>query len=55
VGKTSIVVRYCKNQFNEQQQSTIQASHLTKRVTLGDCNVTLNVWVRRPRRRRRRL
>ena len=49
VGKTSLVVRYCKDTFNEQEQSTIQASHLTKRLTIGDCNVMLNVWVSRPR------
>jgi hypothetical protein len=24
----------------------VQASHLTKRLTIGDCNVMLNVWVR---------
>ena len=45
VGKTSLVVRYCKNEFNDQQQSTIQASHLQQRVQLGECAVTLNVWV----------
>jgi Ras-related protein Rab-21 len=46
VGKTSLVVRYCKDTFNDQQQSTIQASHLTKRVQMGETAVTLNVWVR---------
>eukprot|EP01046_Picozoa_sp_COSAG06_P046506 COSAG06_NODE_6597_length_2861_cov_1.888849_3_plen_104_part_00 len=46
VGKTSLVVRYCKDEFNEKEQSTVQASHLTKRLTIGDCNVMLNVWVR---------
>lgn len=44
VGKTSIVVRYCNDEFNEKQQSTIQASHLAKRVTIGETHVTLNVW-----------
>ena len=47
VGKTSLVIRYCKDEFNEKEQSTIQASHLTKWLTIGDCNVMLNVWVRR--------
>ena len=45
MGKTSLVVRYCKDEFNEKEQSTIQASHLTKRLAIGDCNVMLNVWV----------
>ena len=36
-----------EDEFNEKEQSTIQASHLTKRLTIGDCNVMLNVWVRR--------
>ena len=45
VGKTSIVVRYCNDEFHEKQQSTIQASHLAKRVTIGETHVTLNVWV----------
>ena len=45
VGKTSIVCRYCRDEFSDKQQSTIQASHLSKRVTLADSHVTLNVWV----------
>eukprot|EP00736_Rhodelphis_marinus_P006180 Rmarinus@m.423 len=45
VGKTSMVLRYVNGVFSDKQQSTIQASYLSKRVALSDggsCN--LAIW-----------
>jgi hypothetical protein len=47
VGKTSLVLRYCKDTFSDKQVSTIQASYLQKRLTLGSTTCNLAIWVRR--------
>lgn len=44
VGKTSIVLRYCKDQFNDQHVITIQASFLSKRLNIGSDRVNLAIW-----------
>jgi GTPase SAR1 family protein len=47
VGKTSLVMRYCKGAFNPSQiTSTVGASFLTKRVvdTDSDTVVRLQIW-----------
>ena len=44
VGKTSLVLRYINNVFSEKQQSTVQASFLTKRLSLGERTVNLAIW-----------
>jgi len=44
VGKTSLVVRYVNNQFNEAHITTIQASFLTKRLQLSGSTVNLAIW-----------
>mmetsp|Transcript_22706 Transcript_22706/g.52983 ORF Transcript_22706/g.52983 Transcript_22706/m.52983 type:complete len:201 (-) Transcript_22706:303-905(-) len=44
VGKTSLVLRYVNNVFSEKQQSTIQASFLSKRLTINDTTVNLAIW-----------
>ncbi|ODQ66563.1 hypothetical protein NADFUDRAFT_50479 [Nadsonia fulvescens var. elongata DSM 6958] len=44
VGKTSFVVRYVRNTFQQGNASTIGASFLAKRVTLDDCAVRLQIW-----------
>ncbi|XP_062511514.1 ras-related protein Rab-21-like [Corticium candelabrum] len=44
VGKTSLVLRYCENKFNEKHISTLQASFLTKKLNIGGKRVTLNIW-----------
>mmetsp|Transcript_19622 Transcript_19622/g.48160 ORF Transcript_19622/g.48160 Transcript_19622/m.48160 type:complete len:214 (+) Transcript_19622:319-960(+) len=44
VGKTSLVIRYVNNVFSEKQQSTVQASFLTKRLTMGENTVNLAIW-----------
>jgi len=46
VGKTSLVLRYCKDTFSDKQVSTIQASYLTKRINLGSTTCNLSIWVR---------
>lgn len=45
VGKTSILLRYIKGEYSDQQISTLQASYLDKKITLsGNVNVQLSVW-----------
>jgi Ras-related protein Rab-21 len=44
VGKTSAVVRYCKNEFNDRHITTIQASFLTKRLNVDGQRVQLAIW-----------
>ena len=45
VGKTSIVLRYVEDKFNPQHISTLQASFLSKKVTLDNgTKVQLNIW-----------
>ena len=41
VGKTSLVLRFCKDTFSESQPPTIQASFLDKPVTVGDKRINL--------------
>lgn len=47
VGKTSLVLRYCNNQFNDKHVATLHASFLTKRINVDGRRVELNIWVRR--------
>lgn len=44
VGKTSIMLRYCKNKFDEGQASTTDASNLDKTITVDDQKVKLFIW-----------
>lgn len=44
VGKTSLVLRYCQNVFNEKHLTTLQASFLKKRLNLGGKRVDLAIW-----------
>jgi len=44
VGKTSLVLRYVNNAFNDQHNSTIQASFLTKRLNIDGEKISLAVW-----------
>lgn len=44
VGKTSCVLRYVENKFNEKHLTTLQASFLTKKLNIGGKRVTLNIW-----------
>ncbi|EFJ35899.1 rab family GTPase [Selaginella moellendorffii] len=44
VGKTSLVLRYVNNQFSDSQSATIQASYLTKRLSVDGAVATLSIW-----------
>jgi len=44
VGKTSVVLRYVNNAFNDQHNSTIQASFLTKRLNIDGEKISLAIW-----------
>jgi Ras-related protein Rab-21 len=44
VGKTSILLRYTRGEYDDRQVSTIQASYLDKNLIIGNQNVQLNIW-----------
>ena len=44
VGKTSLVLRFCRDTFTEGQPPTIQASCLERALRLGDKTVNLVIW-----------
>jgi hypothetical protein len=44
VGKSSLVLRFVKGQFNEYQESTIGAAFLTQTVVLDDVTVKFEIW-----------
>ncbi|XP_037069871.1 ras-related protein Rab-21-like [Pollicipes pollicipes] len=44
VGKTSVVLSYVEGKFNEKHTTTLQASFLTKKLSLGGRRVSLAIW-----------
>ena len=44
VGKTSLVLRFCRDTFVDGQPPTIQASCLERALRLGDKTVNLVIW-----------
>mmetsp|Transcript_19737 Transcript_19737/g.51384 ORF Transcript_19737/g.51384 Transcript_19737/m.51384 type:complete len:210 (-) Transcript_19737:4256-4885(-) len=44
VGKTSLVLRYCQNVFNDKHLTTLQASFLKKRLNIKGSRVDLAIW-----------
>lgn len=44
VGKTSLVLRYVENKFNEKHFSTLQASFLNKKLNIAGKKVNLAIW-----------
>ena len=44
VGKTSLTLRYVRNEFNESHVTTIQASFLQKRLSIDGARVNLAIW-----------
>lgn len=44
VGKTSILLRYIRGEYDDRQVSTLQASYLDKKVVIGDTTAQLSVW-----------
>lgn len=44
VGKTSLVLRYVENKFNDKHLTTLQASFLNKKLNINGKRVNLAVW-----------
>lgn len=44
MGKTSLTLRFCRNQFDDKQESTLDASCLENTVNLGDSTMKLVIW-----------
>jgi len=44
VGKSTLVVRFVKGKFIENQESTIGAAFLTQTVILNDVTVKFEIW-----------
>jgi len=44
VGKTSLVLRYVENKFNDKHISTLQASFLNKKLNLNGRRINLAIW-----------
>ncbi|KAJ5074789.1 ras-related protein rab-5a [Anaeramoeba ignava] len=44
VGKSSLVLRYCKDQFFDFQEPTIGAAFLTQIIKFRDSEVKLQIW-----------
>ena len=42
VGKSSLILRYTKNQFDEKQQGTVGAAFATVKVPQHDCK--FEIW-----------
>lgn len=45
VGKTSISLKFAKNEFDENQLSTIDCSYCNKTINYKGRKQTLNIWV----------
>lgn len=44
VGKSSLVLRFVSNDFQENKEPTIGAAFLTQRCTIGDRNIKFEIW-----------
>jgi len=44
VGKTSILLRYIKGEYNDKQVTTLQANYLDKRIDFRDKCSYLSIW-----------
>src|ERR1700678_144185 len=44
VGKSSLVLKYVKGEFNANEESTIGASFLTKTVFTPDSSIKFEIW-----------
>lgn len=44
VGKTSLVLRYCQNTFNDRHITTMQAAFLKKRLNISGKRIDLAIW-----------
>ena len=44
VGKTSLLLRYCRNVFDGGQESTLNASFLEKKILVSGMQMNMNIW-----------
>ena len=45
VGKSSLTIKYCKNEFNENQESTVDATFNQKEISIDPkTKVGLTIW-----------
>ena len=44
VGKSSILLRYIRNRFSDEEYSTIGATFLTSKIKLDDCIIRFEIW-----------
>ena len=44
VGKTSILLRYCRNEYDGKQPPTLNASYMDKRINVGSKSMSLSIW-----------
>jgi len=44
VGKTSILLRFCKNEYDGRQPPTLNASYMDRRINIGNQPVQLSIW-----------
>jgi len=44
VGKSSIALRFCRNEFSDWRESTIGAAFLTQQVKVGEDTVKIELW-----------
>lgn len=45
VGKTSLLLRFTQDSFNEAHNQTVQACFTNKRLTIDGTSITLSIWV----------
>ena len=44
VGKTSIVMRFYRNVFHEESDSTVGSNYVTKTILVDNKEITMNIW-----------
>ncbi|XP_071445754.1 ras-related protein Rab-21 [Hetaerina americana] len=44
VGKTSLLLRYVEDKFNDKHITTLQAAFLNKRINIGGKRISLSIW-----------
>lgn len=45
VGKTSLMLRYIENKFNDKHLTTLQAAFMKKTILIANKKVDLAIWV----------
>ena len=44
LGKTSLMLRFINDQFNDKHMSTVQAAFMKKKLRIGNNSVELAIW-----------